>query len=106
MSDDPETTQKTAELRAEIEQTREQLGDTVEALAAKADVTGRSKAKIAELQATAMAKADTAVAALPEPAAAPIRRGVGVVIAHPAMTVGALAGSALLVRGIVKRRNR
>jgi len=103
MSDDTKTSE---ELRAEIERTREQLGDTVEALTAKTDLTGRGKAKVAELQATAMAKADTAVSALPESAAAPIRRGVGVAIAHPAMTVGALAGSALLVRGIVKRRNR
>lgn len=33
----------TAELRAEIEQTRRDLGDTVEALAAKADVKARAR---------------------------------------------------------------
>jgi hypothetical protein len=38
-----------AELRQEIEQAREQLGDTVEQLAAKADVKAHAKAKVAEL---------------------------------------------------------
>ena len=37
------------ELRAEIEQTREELGETVEQLAAKVDVKGRARAKTAEL---------------------------------------------------------
>lgn len=36
-------------LRQEIERTREQLGETVEQLAAKADVKGRARAKAAEL---------------------------------------------------------
>jgi ElaB/YqjD/DUF883 family membrane-anchored ribosome-binding protein len=40
-ADDPE------ELRREIEQTREELGDTVEALSDKADVKGQIKEKIA-----------------------------------------------------------
>jgi ElaB/YqjD/DUF883 family membrane-anchored ribosome-binding protein len=34
------------EIRADIEQTREDLGDTVEALAAKTDVKGQAKAKV------------------------------------------------------------
>ena len=38
-----------AELRQEIERTREQLGETVEQLAAKTDVKGRARAKAAEL---------------------------------------------------------
>ena len=38
-----------AELRQEIEQTREQLGETVEQLAAKTDVKGRARAKATEL---------------------------------------------------------
>jgi cobalamin biosynthesis Mg chelatase CobN len=48
------------ELRAEIEQTREQLGQTVEQLAAKADVKGRMRAKAAQL--TGRAKGKTAQA--------------------------------------------
>jgi hypothetical protein len=38
-----------AELRQEIEQTRKQLGETVEQLTAKPDVKGRARAKAAEL---------------------------------------------------------
>jgi hypothetical protein len=38
-----------AELRQEIEQTREQLGETVEQLAAKTDVKARARAKAADL---------------------------------------------------------
>jgi hypothetical protein len=38
-----------AGLRQEIERTREQLGETVDQLAAKADVQGRARAKAAEL---------------------------------------------------------
>ncbi len=49
-----------AELRQEIEQTREQLGETVEQLAAKTDVKGRARAKAAEL--AGRAKSTTAQA--------------------------------------------
>lgn len=49
-----------AELRLEIEQTREQLGETVEQLAAKTDVKGRARAKAAEL--AGQAKSTTAQA--------------------------------------------
>ncbi|GHA15231.1 DUF3618 domain-containing protein [Streptomyces echinoruber] len=38
------------ELRRQIEQTRHQLGDTVEQLAAKADVKGRARARAADLR--------------------------------------------------------
>ncbi|MFH8975499.1 DUF3618 domain-containing protein [Streptomyces sp. NPDC017890] len=38
------------ELRQQIEQTRGQLGDTVEELAGKADVKGRAKARAADLR--------------------------------------------------------
>ncbi len=38
------------ELRQQIEQTRSQLGDTVEELAGKADVKGRAKARAADLR--------------------------------------------------------
>jgi ABC-type transporter Mla subunit MlaD len=47
-----------AELRQEIERTREQLGETVEQLAATTDVQARARAKAAEL--TGQAKSTTA----------------------------------------------
>jgi len=44
---DRKSEQKTPdELRGEIDETREQLGDTVEALAAKTDVKGQAKERI------------------------------------------------------------
>jgi ElaB/YqjD/DUF883 family membrane-anchored ribosome-binding protein len=46
------------EIRVDIEQTREELGDTVEALAAKTDVKGQAKERIASLKDTAQTKKD------------------------------------------------
>lgn len=46
------------QLEREIEQTREQLGDTVEALAEKADVKRQAKRKLDETKATVTARAD------------------------------------------------
>jgi ElaB/YqjD/DUF883 family membrane-anchored ribosome-binding protein len=40
------------EMRAEIERTREELGDTVAALAEKTDVKARAKDKVAEVKST------------------------------------------------------
>jgi hypothetical protein len=95
-----------AELRSEIETTRAQVGDTVEALTRKLDVSARGKEKAAQLRADVLSKTENVVAALPEPAAAPVRRGVGAVVAHPGLAIGAFLGSALVVRGVLKRRNR
>ena len=41
------------EIRRDIEQTREEVGDTVEALAAKTDVKARAQARVDELKAAA-----------------------------------------------------
>ena len=45
------------EIQREIEQTRERLGQTVEQLAAKADVKTRAQAKVAEVKTRARVKA-------------------------------------------------
>ena len=47
----------TPEIQQEIERTRERLGDTVDELAAKADVKARTRAKAAEVKAKAQDKA-------------------------------------------------
>ncbi len=44
------------EIRADIKQTREELGDTVEQLAAKTDVKARAQAKADEVKQTASEK--------------------------------------------------
>ena len=43
-------TRQPEEIRSDIEETREQLGETVEALAAKADVKGQAKAKVEDVK--------------------------------------------------------
>jgi len=56
------------ELRAEIERTREELGDTVEALAAKTDVKGRARARVDDIKSNAVAKKDELTAKVKEKA--------------------------------------
>ena len=46
------------EIRADIEQTREELGDTVEALAAKTDVKARAQERANDIKQAAQAKKD------------------------------------------------
>ena len=46
------------EIRQDIERTREQLGDTVEALAYKADVPARLKDKVHDTKETVQVKAE------------------------------------------------
>ncbi len=57
------------EIQADIEATRAQLGETVEALSAKADIPGRAKKKVADTQATITEKAAHAKHAAAEKAA-------------------------------------
>jgi hypothetical protein len=49
MSAPDSTPQSAPDIQREIEQTRERLGQTVEELAAKADVKTRAQAKVAEV---------------------------------------------------------
>jgi hypothetical protein len=58
------------ELRVEIEQTRAELGDTVEALAAKTDVKARVKDSLKQGTAKAKAKAKDTVATVSDQASA------------------------------------
>jgi len=54
------------EIRQDIERTRKQLGDTVEALAHKADVPARVKDKVHDTKQTVQAKAEQATQQLRE----------------------------------------
>ena len=47
------------EIREDIEHTREELGETVEALAAKTDIKGQAKAKVEATKEAARAKVET-----------------------------------------------
>jgi hypothetical protein len=46
------------QIQAEIDATREELGDTVAAVGAKADVKGQAREKVAEVKQTVQAKKD------------------------------------------------
>ena len=57
MSAPDSTPQSAPDIQREIEQTRERLGQTVEQLAAKADVKTRAQAKAADMKARARVRA-------------------------------------------------
>jgi hypothetical protein len=60
VGDESQTTPE--QLRAEIEETREDLGETVEALAAKTDVKTRTRERADELKSAALQKKDELLA--------------------------------------------
>jgi hypothetical protein len=71
------------EIREEIAETREELGDTVEALAGKADVKGQAKARVDEAKVDAKAKVDSVTQSVqenPVPVAVLAAFGAGVVV--------------------------
>jgi hypothetical protein len=74
------------EIRADIEQTRAEVGDTVEALAAKTDVKARAQERVEEVKETVREKARDATPA-------PVQRGgqqfVDTARANPAPFVAA-----------------
>jgi ElaB/YqjD/DUF883 family membrane-anchored ribosome-binding protein len=53
-----EHTRTPEEIRAEIEDTREEVGDTVEALAAKTDVKAQARERVEEVKGNVRAKAE------------------------------------------------
>ncbi|BCY10073.1 DUF3618 domain-containing protein [Actinoplanes sp. L3-i22] len=111
------------QLRDEIQQTRADLGDTVEALAAKTDVTGRAKHALAEktdqardrlstaagsAAETAKAAAETAKAAAGSAKAqiAEARTNPAVRRKLPPVALAAGAATAVAVLAVIARRRR
>jgi ABC-type transporter Mla subunit MlaD len=82
------------EIQADIERTREQLGDTVEALAAKTDVKARAHERVEEIKDNLKGKAEQAKAAAPPNAQQGGQQLVDKVRANPAPFV--LAGAVIL----------
>jgi ElaB/YqjD/DUF883 family membrane-anchored ribosome-binding protein len=93
-------------IRQEIEATREELGETVEALAAKTDVTGQARRKLDETRAAVSDKADDvfgkAREATPDTAAGLLNQLVNLVRRHPVPVIA----SALVVGYLVGHRSR
>src|SRR4051794_10192735 len=107
-------------LRSEIEETREELGDTVAALAHKTDVKARAKDKVAETRERVEEKKDEAAAKLretkddvaakvqektPEPVQQRAEQVAGTAKANKKpLAIGAAVAAALLVLRRVVRR--
>ncbi len=93
------------EIRSDIEETREEVGDTVEALAAKADVKAQARERIDEIKGNVRAKADQAKAkaksTTPESAQQGGQQVVAKVRENPAPVV---LGAAVLVAFLIGRR--
>ena len=100
-----EETRSPDEIRADIEQTREEVGDTVEALAAKTDVKAQAHARIDEVKGNVKAKADDvkakAQSSTPESAQQGGQQVVNTVRENPAPFV---LGAAVLVAFLIGRR--
>ncbi|MBV8733996.1 MAG: DUF3618 domain-containing protein [Solirubrobacterales bacterium] len=92
------------ELRRDIDQTREQLGDTVQALAEKTDVRAQAKRRIDALKGTVRQKQEDAKAraksATPESANAGAQQVLGAARQNPLQvaTAGAFAAGFLIGR--------
>jgi hypothetical protein len=88
------------QLRQDIEATREELGETVEALAAKTDVTGQAKRKFEETRAQVAGKAENIAGRVREatPESAAVAAGQA---AQGARRKPALIALALLIVGIL-----
>ena len=84
-------------IRADIEETREELGDTVEALAAKSDVKARAEDKLEGVKQDARAKADQVKERVTSVTPESARKGGGQVVAKAKENPLPLAGAAALV---------
>ena len=104
-SDDDQETRTPDEIRSDIDETRGDVGDTVEALAAKTDVKAQARDRIDEIKGNVRAKADQAKAkaqsTTPETAQQGGRQVVAKVQANPAPVV---LGAAVLVAFLIGRR--
>jgi hypothetical protein len=101
-------TRSPEEIRADIEQTRDEVGDTVEALAAKTDVKAQARARVDEVKANVHAKADQAKAAAREHTPSSAQEGASTVATqaseHRMVLLG--AGALLLAFWLGRRSGR
>jgi hypothetical protein len=84
-------------LRAEIDETREQLGDTVEALAAKTDVKARAEDRVEGIKQDARAKADQVKEKVTSVTPESARQGGGELVAKAKANPLPIAGAAALL---------
>ncbi len=103
--DDAERIRSPEEIRGEIDETREEVGDTVEVLAAKTDVKARARERVEELKGTVRARADQAKTKAQGSTPASAQQGGQQVVAkvreNPAPVV---VGGAVLAAFVIGRR--
>ena len=104
-ADNTQETRAPEEIRADIAETREEVGDTVEALTAKTDVKGQAHEKVEEIKGNVRAKADEvkakAQSSTPESAQQGGRQVVAKVRENPAPLA---LGAAVLIAFLIGRR--
>ena len=104
-TEDAKETRSPEEIRADIAQTREEVGETVEALAAKTDVKAQAHERVDEVKANLRAKADQARAkakrSTPDSAQQGGQQAVAKVRENPAPVI---LGAAVLVAFLIGRR--
>jgi hypothetical protein len=102
---DTGATRQPEEIRADIAETRAEVGDTVEALAAKSDVKAQARQRIDEIKGNVRAKAEQAKAKAQRSTPSSAQEGGQQVVAtvrrHPAPLV---LGGAVVVAFLVGRR--
>jgi ElaB/YqjD/DUF883 family membrane-anchored ribosome-binding protein len=104
-------TREPEQIRAEIEETREQLGETVELLAEKADVKGQAKAKVDETKERLRHTAEEAKAKVSS-ASPDQAKGAAANVQHAAkekplpFAVGGAFAAGLLLGLLLARRRR
>jgi ElaB/YqjD/DUF883 family membrane-anchored ribosome-binding protein len=109
-ADTTSETKSPEEIRADIEQTREELGDTVEALAEKTDVKAQAKSRIAAAKDAAQTKREEYVGrakqAAPESASAGADQLTATVKEKPLpFAVGAAFVIGLAIGWLLRRPN-
>jgi predicted component of type VI protein secretion system len=103
---DGEQTRSPEEIRADIEQTREQVGDTVEALAAKTDVKAQARQRLDTVKGSVRAKTDQAKAKVQAATPANAQQGGRQVVTKVRENPAPLAvGGALLAAFLIGRRS-
>jgi ElaB/YqjD/DUF883 family membrane-anchored ribosome-binding protein len=102
VSANEQSTRTPAEIRSDIEQTREELGDTVEALAAKTDVKARVHERVEETKEAAREKISGVADKTPDSAQSGASAVIEKVKANP---VPFAAGAALLLAFFIGRRS-
>ena len=110
MTGDGDSTQKSPEeLREEIEQTRQELGDAVEALAEKTDVKAQARDRVTAVKESALHRKDEFVSrakeAAPDSASSGAQQVVSTIKRDPVPFTGiAVFAAGLLVGWLVGRR--